>query len=555
MTRARGNAPVPQTASFDSGVTLPTTPAFAIVLLLLLAATGMAACSGGGGGASGPTAQPTEPLPETKPCPDGSRIPVDQECPPVVEPPEPPQPPDTKLCPDGSRVLVDQECPPVVEQPEPRGALAVPGIERIPLSAIRMTNQQLARQFAVTEYDTTNSLHAREVRAVACHSYITGCKNPNDLSTTPFSFYSISIGGLVGDEETVALLAKIPSTVKIISLSIAPMGRGPINTRGASLPFVVVQGAGNDSNENFFHSGVYSPDNPTDVEWRKRILAAAAADKVLYVAGHYSDDPTRRASGSTGCTGMDDACLYAPFGFLDVPGVGGVAGTSFSTPNVAAALASVLAVFPSTEGTELIRLAKACAVSVPTLSGLGRADFSCMTKMDNNGQWRVLTNGEFNSLIAPSGMQQMRFPGRTRVVGTFGRPTAPSSGSISISARKPQTVRLGITHQGSFNSSYFTAGVPVNLSGEESGFFSCCRREAGQQRTRARLPDGRRPLRRRVVRRAGGVLRPRRRKAGQQRARSRLPDGRRSLRCRVVRRAGGVLRPRRRVRVCRRLRA
>ena len=88
------------------------------------------------------------------------------------------------------------------------------------------------------------------------------------------------------------------------------------------------------------------------------------------------------------------------------------AGTSFSAPIVASALASVLSVFPDTTGTDLIQLAKNCAVQEPTLNGLGRADFNCMT-VPVGGGFRVVTDSEFGDLVSVSGavMNIASFPG------------------------------------------------------------------------------------------------------------------------------------------------
>lgn len=204
------------------------------------------------------------------------------------------------------------------------------------------------------------------------------------------------------------------SAVELVSFSNNPFGNGFIEFRGASLPFAVVQSTGNEGIEQFYKVTNYSPNNATDVKFRKNIARAITADKVLYVAGYtrvngeYVRDPS-----STGCTGVESSCLYAPFSF-STPDGGDVSGTSGSAPNVAAALASVLAIFPDTEGVALIRLAKACAIPEQGLSGLGRADFGCMTKMDENGQWRLAGDG-VQALIAPNALNQLAFPGTASV--------------------------------------------------------------------------------------------------------------------------------------------
>lgn len=445
-----------------------------------------AALSGCGGGGSRPTVDPTPPPMVQPPVQPPVQTPVDPDDgpddgngnggngdgsgdgngdgngggngggrpqPPTVDPVQPtplPQPPP-----------VPQPVQPPVQPPvQQRDTLAAPGINRIPLSAIQLTNAQLAKQFAIAEYDASvQATHGKEVRAVACHSYITGCSNPNDLTTTPFSFYGVGIGGIVtsGSEGTTnTLVNSIASSVKLVSLSIAPMGSGPIEEEGSTLPFVVVHGAGNDGQENFFNTTNFNADNQVDVETKATIEAAAAAHKVLYVAGYFVENGQKaRHPSSTGCTGMEAACLYAPFFFGSVP-IGddlvNVSGTSMSTPNVAAALASVLAVFPNTTGTELIRLAKTCAVSTSGLSGLGVADFGCMTKMGDDGQWRVVSSSEFSSLVTPSTMQQMRFPGSTQITASFGRPGGG------------QPIRLGLTAAGLYTQRYIPTGIPVSLT-------------------------------------------------------------------------------------------
>ena len=67
-------------------------------------------------------------------------------------------------------------------------------------------------------------------------------------------------------------------------------------------------------------------------------------------------------------------------------------GTSISTPNVAASLASILSIFPDTSHQDLAKLARACAKKagegidgpnglLATSGGFGVADFSCMDEI------------------------------------------------------------------------------------------------------------------------------------------------------------------------------
>ena len=253
------------------------------------------------------------------------------------------------------------------------------------------------------------------------------------------------------------LLSKVAPTTKIVSISTRPVN-GIVGDNGAGLPFVVVQSAGNGERESFFNPADDFDGEPALLAQKQNILGAIAADKVLYIAGYTVDEENGyvRDSGSTGCTGVEDGCLYAPMDF-DIPDDDGFSGTSASAPSVASALASVLALFPDTEGTDLIRLAKACAIREDNLVGLGRADFGCMTVMDENGQWRVVTQCEFNTIVSPVNMVNTSFPGRTKIIGTFTK------------ANSDETVRLGVTHLGTFD---FVSGVPIGTTNQATtGFF------------------------------------------------------------------------------------
>lgn len=335
--------------------------------------------------------------------------------------------------------------PPAQPVPTTRGAFAAPGIDRIPIDAIRATQAEVARMYAIAEYGPPNDLHANQVRTVACRSYIVhgDCDDPR--GAMPFMLHGTEE---VGDAaQTRDLRRRIGPAVKLVSVSIKPLGNDMVGLEGASLPFAVVQSTGNDGREAFL---------PPDEMARNfaNVRAALAADKVLYVGGYRANDDgsVERHPESTGCTGVDESCLYAPYTFPI--GTVSVSGTSYSAPNVASALASVLAVFPETKGTDLIRLAKACARAEPGLSGLGRADFSCMTELDENGEWRVVGVG---AIVAPAAMNRLSFPGEARVGGSF-----TGSGGMPVALA---TVRPGL-----FAATGFSAGVPAGVP-VETGFF------------------------------------------------------------------------------------
>ena len=160
------------------------------------------------------------------------------------------------------------------------------------------------------------------------------------------------------------------------------------------------------------------------------INAAIAAENVLYIAGHaprndpdhpFYPDTTglyRRHPESTGCKGADAACLWAPYWQEDPEGLyTDYSGTSGSAPHVAAAIASVLSVFPDTHYTDLSRFTKACARKsgdgieelLQQSGGLGVADFTCMgevveslTQLPSGGSANLTING---NAVTMSGRQ------------------------------------------------------------------------------------------------------------------------------------------------------
>ena len=124
------------------------------------------------------------------------------------------------------------------------------------------------------------------------------------------------------------------------------------------------------------------------------LLQYLASNQVLLTAGYAKDEDGQFVPHplTTQCGGLEDGCLYGPME-IDLSDTGvsdpyfAAAGTSTTAPFVAAGLASVLAVFPETSGEDLIRLAKACAVSEPGLpNGLGRFSLACM---DNSEEFHL----------------------------------------------------------------------------------------------------------------------------------------------------------------------
>ena len=152
-------------------------------------AAALAACTGGGG-APPRTSIPPTPTPTPTPDPSPTPAPTTPTPTPAAEQeptpslPRPPPPPPS-----------DPDPPPLIKS-EPRGAITAPGIDRIPLSAIKLTNEQVASRFAIIESKgprwgnpdgysprfVRRIAHLDDVRIIACHAFIRACPgNPHSL--------------------------------------------------------------------------------------------------------------------------------------------------------------------------------------------------------------------------------------------------------------------------------------------------------------------------------------------------------------------------------------
>ena len=342
---------------------------------------------------------------------------------------------------------------PEVRDRAQRGAITVQrhhiqGISRIPLDAIKLTNRQMRDRFAVYE---TAGVHFNSVRVVACHSYIRACDDPFG-DNAPYS--------------SITRERDIPPTVKIVSISWG--GGTPASRLGADLPFASIEGKSNEDTPRFLLPGV-SLDEP----WVRNRRAAIAANKVLFVSSYTLRNGVYSRNG-TGCEdapgdGLSEGCIWVHGGYGFPPTmtpdgrtVNNFGGNSANAPHLAAALASVLAVFPETSYQDLIRLAKACVIPTPPSlrGGVGLADFTCMTKTGDDGEWRAVTADEFAALLSPDRMNGIVFPGDARITGTF-------------VGRNGKPVTLGTRSRGAFS---FVAGIPstsLNLASSDgaAGFF------------------------------------------------------------------------------------
>ena len=395
---------------------------------------------------------------------------------------------------------------------EGRGHITAPGIDRIPLSAVKVTKSQMATMFVVEEggfFDSESHYgteHLDSMAEIACHSYIEACADAfGDDKPLQVRFFALGEPGPNGTE----WLLSFPESVKIVSSSY--LGDTPAVRLGADLRFASIASNGNADRDTHYPPKGFcgNPDRTKPVtdyiecDWDPETnedaikeRAAIAADKLLLVAGYYfwpagtvfpaTDSTAERdyeedtyENGGTGCIGegISEGCIWAPISFGGYPesetghsscsvvtervegcylGQTGSSGTSPSAPHVAAALASVLAAFPETTPQNLIRLAKACAIPTPSLpGGVGRADFTCMTTMSDNGEWRLVSAEKFAELVSPMRMNAMIFPGDARIMGTFvGRTGKP--------------VELGTSLRGAFSGA---SGIPGFSPGRAAGFF------------------------------------------------------------------------------------
>ena len=267
-----------------------------------------------------------------------------------------------------------------------RGRYAVPGINDIPFRSLRAANVDIQKMFVVSE--VADARHGRVIRRAACGSYAIQCDDPESgpsrtrnadrtvtvrtTGTTPYMAFT-DLGPNVGSGLGWQLgLARSMKTLKIYSRSQsmnlgAGVGRQLFDV---SREYLIINSLGN------------SGGRISDVN--DRVRKAISEDSLLFAAGwHRSDGSYIPHSGSTRCGVLDDGCLWLQYNY------GYAQGTSLSSPNLGAALASVLSVFPDTTYQNLARLAKACARRagdgierlLQEWGGVGVADFTCMKEI------------------------------------------------------------------------------------------------------------------------------------------------------------------------------
>ena len=352
-----------------------------------------------------------------------------------------------------------------------RGRLTLPGIDNIPLADISQSNAQMRGMWAATDhYSSINGsrAHGRLIRRTSCWSYIVECDDAEKTGARPFTYFqNYPETGEYKEIDYQDAGLPIPSRyanawfkreldnagIKVVSFSIRPDPRDMVAQYGNALDFLVIHSAGNEKTDAF----PVRPANSPGIE------RAVEADKVVYVAGYAVNDRGEivRHADSSGCDTVSSACVWVPY---VTPNVG--YGTSFGAPRVAAALASVLAVFPATTHQDLARMLKTTARNVPTLpNGLGVVDFTRLTTLDASGEWRLVkNNGEFVDAVAPLQLKHVTLPGNAAISSDF------------AIASDGEAITLGTAVSGVFgrttpsgSTGYHETGTPV-AAGVAEGF-------------------------------------------------------------------------------------
>ena len=155
------------------------------------------------------------------------------------------------------------------------------GVDMIQPEAIQLTREQMRKLFVVSDsyaesidVDRARS-HNEEMREVACWASIMPCSDPHDLRTTPFTFLA-KYPQLRSErdvtewivQEAVKRGSKIVTESKtntdVVSSDI--LHGGIEGVYGASLPFVLIDSAGNKGVDNFFNPFTYDrPGNRSPV--------------------------------------------------------------------------------------------------------------------------------------------------------------------------------------------------------------------------------------------------------------------------------------------------
>ena len=404
------------------------------IFIAVLLAVGLTGCGGGGGDGGSSVLPPLPPVVDPEP-------PVDPDPPVEPEPPVEPDP-DPPVEPEPEPPVEPPVDPPVEPEPQPepevrmceygaagadnpalceRGRWALPGIDKIPLDRVQVTNREMQKMFVIVE---AGIRHARSVGGIACESYVTASSEcapfteggrtgkvrmldgtvQSTTGSAPFT-QLVDLNVLTQDEVDNSWFEQTMrsmGTVKIVNYS-AGGSHAQSHIGNGDLPYLIVHSVGNGTGNFPWFRGILTPSE------QDLVKRAIAAHKLLFVAGwdRTADGMYIRHADSDSCRDLDDGCLWARYDFSEVGRA--LSGTSFSAPQVSAALASVLAVFPDTSHQDLAKFGKSCAKKtgegiealLAESGGTGVADFNCMgdvvsalTNLPTGGTANVVIDGE-----------------------------------------------------------------------------------------------------------------------------------------------------------------
>ena len=276
-----------------------------------------------------------------------------------------------------------------------RGKSALPGIDTLPMDAIWLSNERMKNLFIVTDafnegvldYDDIdiNRLlqHNRSVQKAACDGYITQCDYTIPL-TTPFTF--LAKYPLPKNQEVLMewLLHEINRIRGKIVTSSSGHG-GPFPASITTQPFINVNGADNVRDDNFFYFADAVYDRKRDVfvkndqilsrskaGWLDKIRDAVEDQRIIYASTYILDGQENITPVTTGCLGVEESCVWLPEDMHNG------SATSYQSPRLGAALASLLAVFPEYDVFDMAALTNSCALPHPNLAGGGIVNIPCM---------------------------------------------------------------------------------------------------------------------------------------------------------------------------------
>ena len=275
------------------------------------------------------------------------------------------------------------------------------GVDVIQPDAIQLTREQMRNLFVVSDSYVEGSMsvdrsrsHNEIVRWSACLASVMSCSDPNDLRTVPFTF--LAKYPLLRYERDVTewivreamrrgskIVTESKTNTSVTSTDNDILHGGIEGVYGSSLPFVLIDSAGNKGVDNFFNPFTYdrlgnrftrngrTVTGSTAATLRK-YLDIVKAQKVIYASTYETfQGVPKRYDGATGCLGVEESCVSLPLNSY------AAGGTSSQSPTLGAAMASVLGVFPQYDVFDLSALVNSCAQSFPSIIG-GVVNMPCV---------------------------------------------------------------------------------------------------------------------------------------------------------------------------------